>query len=614
MFVDVAPCVRLPRSQTLFTYIVPENLEENVRVGAIVEIEFRKKRIRGCVFGIHENKPTGYAPLPMSALVPKVALTRTYCAFIQSVANDTFTSLAAILHDVVPTPPRRASPKRDGEKTGRHTSPSIPRSLLATLKESEEMCARESPIPFLLHTADASYISAFLTMRLNHAIRTHERTLVLFPTHERMTESLAALPERIQDATTLFHAQLSSGAYWRAWNAVQSGTPCVMGTRSALFAPGRWHEIIVIDEEHAAHKQEDQSPRYSTHRLVALLANCYASRTIFVGSSPRVTTWHAVHGHHVPAPRIHLPLRMIDMRDGKHAFGIVHAETLAAIQETVAKNKHVAVFIARGGYAGSISCAHCGTMLTCTLCRRPYTADAQNGSSEPNTLICIICKTTSALPSQCVVCHSSFFTFHGTGVKRIASMFGELIQKTRMEYIHIQTHMTPIAHPIALVVVLSSEALLHYPDFRSAEWTYQWLTHIAAWAHASQARCILQSWNPEHHVFAALAQNNPERFYAEELRQRCAAFYPPFVRSALVTLKTPVGRDRVAQHTLPMSRFEKAGILVSDPYIRRGPSPRMIHTSVYLRHPLVRKEEEFTQTLRQIPDPWLIDREPERIF
>ncbi len=614
MFADIVPLIRLPRSQSLFTYTIPESIHVHIRIGTLVEIDFRKKRIRGCVFAVHDKKPTTYTPLPIIALLPQIELTETYTQLLRSIAEDTFTSIATILHDVVPTPPRRVSHQKNTKDTT-SISPSIPRSLLTTLKEGEYMCARESPIPFLLHTSDQSYISAFLAMRLHHTIHTRRRTLVLFPTHERMAEYLRALPHRIQDAATVFHAQLAAGTYWHAWNAVQGGALIVVGTRSALFAPGRWNEIIVVDEEHAAYKQEDQNPRYSTHRLVALLANCYTSRTIFVSGAPRVATWHAVHGHHLPTPHIHTPIRTIDMRDGKHAHGIVHEETLAAIQRTVAESKRVALFIARSGYAGSVSCTQCGTLLTCAVCRRAFTADVQDRNGEPNILICMICKITCALPSHCARCRHPFFTFHGIGVKRVTAILRELIGKTGMEYIHIETRIPSTTDPPALVVVLSSEAMLHHPDFRSAEWTYQWLQHIAAWAEASSARYIVQSWNPEHHVLAALAQGNPQHFYGEELRRRCAALYPPFVRSALITLKTPAKKDRAqSERTLPMSIIEKAGILVSEPYIRRGPSPRMIHTSLYLRHPLVRRATEFSRALRQIPEPWLIDREPERIF
>jgi primosomal protein N' (replication factor Y) len=89
---------------------------------------------------------------------------------------------------------------------------------------------------------------------------------------------------------------------------------------------------------------------------------------------------------------------------------------------------------------------------------------------------------------------------------------------------------------ITLVGVLSGDTALNIPDFRSSERTFQLITQAGGRAgrgHAP-ASVLVQTLNPEHYSFTKAANHDYEGFFAEELKARKEAAYPPFVRLCLV--------------------------------------------------------------------------------
>jgi primosomal protein N' (replication factor Y) len=80
--------------------------------------------------------------------------------------------------------------------------------------------------------------------------------------------------------------------------------------------------------------------------------------------------------------------------------------------------------------------------------------------------------------------------------------------------------------------VVHADTMLHLPDFRSAERTFQLLTQVAGRAgrRAPGSRVIVQSYTPSHYAIQAASRHDYPAFYAEEIDFRQVHFYPPFTR------------------------------------------------------------------------------------
>jgi primosomal protein N' (replication factor Y) len=83
---------------------------------------------------------------------------------------------------------------------------------------------------------------------------------------------------------------------------------------------------------------------------------------------------------------------------------------------------------------------------------------------------------------------------------------------------------------VEFVGVPLAEVGLHMPDFRAAERTYHALVEAASLACSAEAggQAVIQTFLPEHHAIASVADGDASRFYDAELGFRRALAYPPF--------------------------------------------------------------------------------------
>jgi primosomal protein N' (replication factor Y) len=96
---------------------------------------------------------------------------------------------------------------------------------------------------------------------------------------------------------------------------------------------------------------------------------------------------------------------------------------------------------------------------------------------------------------------------------------------------------------MTLVGVLDADIGLTSGDPRAAERTFQLLQQVTGRAGrgAKPGRAMVQTYQPDHPVLAALISGDAERFYREETSAREAAGLPPFGRLAALIVS---GADR----------------------------------------------------------------------
>jgi primosomal protein N' (replication factor Y) len=98
---------------------------------------------------------------------------------------------------------------------------------------------------------------------------------------------------------------------------------------------------------------------------------------------------------------------------------------------------------------------------------------------------------------------------------------------------------------VRLVGVVNADVGLHFPDFRSAERTFQLLAQVAGRAGRGPhgGRVLVQTFTPENPCIALAARHDYAGFVAAELAQRRAHNYPPFQRLARLIVRS---RDQTA--------------------------------------------------------------------
>src|SRR5208337_4994498 len=175
-------------------------------------------------------------------------------------------------------------------------------------------------------------------------------------------------------------------------------------------------------------------------------------------------------------------------------------------------------------------------------------------------------------PKLCPKCHEAdSLTACGPGVKRLAEEAAVLFPDIRTLVLSsdfpggietlrrqldaaargafdliIGTQLVAKGHNFPLltfVCVVDADVGLANADPRAAERTFQLLRQATGRAGRGDkpGRALLQSWQPEHPVIAALLSGDVERFYAEEAEQRRRGGLPPFGRLAAIIVS---GEDR----------------------------------------------------------------------
>jgi primosomal protein N' (replication factor Y) len=93
---------------------------------------------------------------------------------------------------------------------------------------------------------------------------------------------------------------------------------------------------------------------------------------------------------------------------------------------------------------------------------------------------------------------------------------------------------------VTLVGVVSADASLHLPDFRSAERTFQLLTQVIGRSGRGDrpGKVVVQALVTDHHAICHALKHDYHGFCAEELSFRRDAGYPPFSHLAAVILSS----------------------------------------------------------------------------
>ena len=104
---------------------------------------------------------------------------------------------------------------------------------------------------------------------------------------------------------------------------------------------------------------------------------------------------------------------------------------------------------------------------------------------------------------------------------------------------------------VALVGVLNADQMLNFPDFRAFERSYQLMAQVSGRAgrKKDQGKVIIQTTDPAHPVIGYVMRNDYESMYKDQVIERQAYAYPPFVRIVKLTIRgqEKIFTDRAAE-------------------------------------------------------------------
>lgn len=472
----------------------------------------------------------------------------------------------------------RESAKVHAPKPNYHQSIAIKR--IVTALENHSYAA------FLLHGITGSGKTEVYIRCVEKVIHSGGRALVLVPEISMTPLLFERFEERFHNEVATIHSTLSDKDRRQLWFAIKAGTyRVVIGPRSTIFVPIPDLKIIIVDEEHdQSYKEHTRMPHYNA-RDVAVARSRFDNIVVVLGSAtPQVESYHNTEiGKYQlldlkeridsrPLPEIEI----VDLRQEKRPY--ISPKLQEEVEKTIRNGEQTIIFLNRRGFAASLMCPYCGFTAKCPFCNLPLVYHKPE-KDESASLSCHVCTHRSPVRSRCPKCGRATLLYRGAGTQRIEELLRKIIrgmaldtQKEESMVVRLDRDSTRLKgsirkildafqegaakillgtqlvtkgfdfHDVTLVGIVNADIILHIPDFRSGERTFQVLTQVAGRSGRGEkpGRVLIQTYHPEQYAMIFGQLQNYEIFYKNELRCRKELGFPPFSRLVLLRLK---GKD-----------------------------------------------------------------------
>ncbi|MGB9103404.1 MAG: primosomal protein N', partial [Terriglobales bacterium] len=429
----------------------------------------------------------------------------------------------------------------------------------------------------LLHGITGSGKTAVYLAAMQEVLRSGRSAIMLVPEIGLTPAAAAHLHQVFGEEVAILHSGLSDAERAEQWHRIRrSEARMVVGTRSAVFAPVSDLALIVVDEEHDTSYKQEETPRYHARDVAIMRAKMKtAGAAVVLGSAtPSLESYHnARTGKYslVELPdrveRRPLPeVEILDMRQEFRETGheqLISRKLAADIGERLARNEQIMLLLNRRGYSAFVLCRTCGDTVQCKNC-----AIAMTHHKRRRALECHYCGYTRPVPQTCPKCASEYVQFLGSGSEKLEEQLHGMFPQARIarldrdtvrgrddfEHVLSALHAGELdmvvgtqmiakghdIHGVTLVGVVGADLALMFPDFRSAERTFQLLAQVAGRAGrgSTPGTVILQTYFPDHYAVQYAAKHDFRAFYEKELRYRNWMRYPPFSALANVLVRS----------------------------------------------------------------------------
>jgi primosomal protein N' (replication factor Y) len=521
-----------------FDYSVPVTMRQAIQPGCRVWINFRNKKEVGFVVGLRRKTAVAAVKPVLGIIDEHPLLDRHLLKLTEELADYYCCSRGQAIETALPAAFRLGRPCQPGGQA-----------------PAQETADARPPQPEVIFDREGTDRWPLYLDRADAVLAQGRSVIVLLPDKLLVQAALMRIRGRIAQPVEELQRTMPQEA--RVWERIRSHPQClVIGTRSALFAPVNRLGLIIVDEEADYGYKQDQVPHYHAREAALMRAALEKAHCILGSTAPSLESWNLAKkklaGLRTLERRRAYPLvSLIDMKNipavSRRQSIVLSKFMQDAIALAVQTGEKVLVFLNRKGFATAAVCNHCGAVLKCPRCAVNLVYHFQE-----QKLRCHYCAYTLQPPAICPSCASGYIRFTGAGTEKVESELARIFPQARIREIDVRqpwaresadifiATQAVIRQPeraFDLICALAVDNSLNHVDFRAAEKTFAVLCGLAA---LTEKRIVVQSNYRQHYCFTALADNTPEVFYREELRQRKQFAFPPVRHFVAVKVR---GRD-----------------------------------------------------------------------
>ncbi|MFH1305676.1 MAG: primosomal protein N' [Candidatus Omnitrophota bacterium] len=576
-YVEIA--TNLPIDRT-FQYKVTGREQYPPEIGKRVYMPFRDVKRVGYIVKT-EKTPAVKEPREIIDVIDEAPLfTGEMIKLAKWIADNYFCSWGQALEAMIPGALKRGktsmiSRVKEIPEEVISTKPHAPnKEQQEVLKHLMECIDKEKHEVFLLHGITGSGKTEIYLQAVDAVLKKNRTAVVLVPEISLTPQTVERFRSRFGDNVAVFHSGMLASAKFSEWERIRCGdAKIVVGPRSAVFSPFKDPGIFIVDEEHEPSYKQDDAPRYHARDVAIERARMSGVPVVLGSATPSLESYHkAISGEYRLVElkqRIHerlLPrVKLVDMRmefDTKTGRKVISRILAEALKKDIAKKQQALVFLNRRGFSTFVTCGKCGYLLKCRKCDSPMVFHR-----EKKGLICHYCNMRMDPPPVCPACKEGSLMYKGTGTQKVETDLRKILPNARIVRMDSDTMSKRGAHDRVLrdfkdhktdiivgtqmiakgldfpkvtqVGVVSADANLNLPDFRSAERTFNLITQVAGRAGRSDlgGEVIVQTYTPGHYAVNLAAKHDYDGFYRQEIESRRELLFPPFCHLVKITLR-----------------------------------------------------------------------------
>jgi len=498
-----------PAIDRVFDYAVPAKWADSVRVGSIVRVDLRGRRVRGWVTDLDVDPPPGVGLRPITK-VTGLGPPPGIIALARWAAGRWVGRAVQFMRTASP-------PTAVLSVTARDRTVAVP---VGNELVEEALCEAVSVVRLPPNGDEMPFVVAAAA---------RGRALILAP----------SISSAQHLALRLRRAGVPTALMPRDWSQSAGGTVTV-GSRAAAFAPVGPLDAVVVLDEHDESYQEEAAPTWNARDVAIERARRDGAPCMLISPAPSLEALEA--GTLLTVSRVDerrgWPLiDVVDRRADDPATGEWCSDRLARL---FGSKQSVACVINRKGRARIAVCNQCGEL--------PRGVNGRALALTADALVDI--DTGATRPIVCERCGSMRFRRLRLGVKGVSEELEAMARRPVAEvtadgdenltdatlFVGTEAMLHRLGR-VDVVVFLDFDQELLAPRYRAAEQAMTLLVRAARLVgpRAGGGRVVIQTRLPDHEVIDAARHGDPGRMTEPERARRRESKLAPFRAMALVS-------------------------------------------------------------------------------
>jgi len=484
MIVEVIPATRTNIDLEVFSYSIPKELEDDIKVGSIVTVPFGKKKLRGVVKKIKNDtkchpelqrealgsskvfrgstevtlrRSRGFKIKDIISVNPNFLISKAYLLIIDWISKYYFCTLGEALSLFLP--PEMKNPRKQevwskkSKKSKKNFKKLNTEQKKIFTKLKSKLVANDKK-PALIHGVTGSGKTEVYIHLAHEILKVGKQVIVLVPEIILTPQTVERFREAFGDEIALIHSKISKSEKYHCYHDFYNGNKkIIVGPRSALLLPSNNIGLIIVDEEQEDAYKQDKNPRYNAIDLAEQIAKRNDALLVLGTATPRVETYHKskvgiydlfeLKNRHNQL--LLPPAEIVDLREEikKKNYSPLSETMIENIENTIKKKKQVLLFINRRGTSTFVSCRECGYVENCPNCEIPLIHHINNHQSS---LRCHHCDFKKAVPTSCPECKSVKIKFFGSGIEKVEYEIVKLFPKAKIKRVDSETIKSSTDH------------------------------------------------------------------------------------------------------------------------------------------------------------------------